>query len=111
MKRTMMLLTILLSATYVLPVQADPITPEEEQFRLCSGTSAKDWGDQKEIEQQVVELGYTLINVRIEKGCWEVKAFDAQKEVYEFYIHPVSKEIVLRKHKAGEQIPNQINIQ
>lgn len=105
MKRIILLLPILYSTTYAMPVYADPISPEEKQFQLCSGTSAKDWGSQEEVEQQVIDLGYSLISVRIEKGCWEVKAFDPQKEVFEFYIHPVTKEIVMRKHKVDEPIP------
>jgi hypothetical protein len=84
------------------PALADPLNPEEPQYQLCSGTSAKDWSNQKDVEQLIIDKGYTLINVRIEKGCWEVKAFDPQREVFEFYVHPVSHEIVLIKHKVDE---------
>ena len=102
MKRTMMLLPLLVGSALAFPAYADPLQPEEEQFQLCRGASIKDWGDPKEIEQKIQDMGYTLIGLRIEKGCWEAKAFDAQKEVYEFYIHPVSKEVILRKHKVDE---------
>lgn len=103
-------LVVALTALVVAPpALADPLNPEEPQFQLCRGTSAKDWGNQKDIEQLIIDKGYTLINVRIEKGCWEIKAFDAQREVFEFYVHPVSRELVLRKHKTDEPAAPETN--
>lgn len=81
------------------PAHADPLQPEEVQSMLCKDVPISSWGDPKEIIQQIKDLGYDPFKIRIEKGCWEVKAFDPQREVYEFYVHPVSKDIVLRKHK------------
>lgn len=83
----------------VPPAHADPLQPEEVQSVLCKDVPISSWGDPKEIIQQIKDLGYDPFKIRIEKGCWEVKAFDPQREVYEFYVHPVSKDIVLRKHK------------
>jgi hypothetical protein len=102
MKRTMMPLPILMVCAFAFSAYADPIQPEEEQFHLCKVASIKDWGDPKEIEQQVQDMGYTLIGLTIEKGCWEAKVYDDQKEVYELYIHPKSKEVILHKHKVDE---------
>lgn len=81
------------------PAHADPLQPEEVQSMLCKDVPISSWGDPKEIIQKIKVLGYDPFNIRIEKGCWEVKAFNPQREVYEFYVHPVSKDIVLRKHK------------
>ena len=81
------------------PALADPLQPEELQTQICSKVPIEAWGDPGEIQTMIEEMGYTTLNVRIEKGCWEVKAVDGERQVYEFYVHPVSKEIVLKKHK------------
>lgn len=106
MERIMRSGVILLAACATIaaatPARAAPQQPEEVQTILCKNIPINRWGDPAEIIQKVKDLGYQPLNIRIEKGCWEVKALDAQREVYEFYIHPISHEIVLRKHKPDE---------
>lgn len=99
MKIVYVVAAFFMGSTIAVSAQADPLNPEEKQYLLCKDVSVKSWGNQLDIEQIVKNLGYTPFNSRIEKGCWEVKAYDTHNEIYEFYIHPVSQEIVLRKHK------------
>ena len=105
MKRFVMsglaILTVGAGMAAALPAHADPL-PEEAQSILCKNVPISSWGDPKEVIDQVKDLGFEPFNIRIEKGCWEVKAHDPQGEVYEFYVHPVSKEVVLRKHKIDD---------
>lgn len=107
MKRTILLIATMCWVAYALfpagnSAMADPIQPEEPQYLLCKKVPMKAWGDPAEIQKQIEDLGYTITNVRIEKGCWEVKAFDANDQVYEFYVDPVSKDIVLKRHKPSK---------
>lgn len=107
MNRTITLIAAMCLMAFVISptgnaALADPLQPEELQNQICTKVPMSAWGDPAEIQKQIEDLGYTAINVRIEKGCWEVKAFDADNQVFEFYVHPVSKEIVLKKHKPAE---------
>ena len=104
MNRNILQAAVMCSVAYVIlstdnSAVADPIQPEEPQFILCKNIPIKAWGDPAEIVKQIEDLGYTILNLRIEKGCWEVKTFDSNHQVYEFYVHPISKDIVLKKHK------------
>ena len=110
MKRTIPLIAAACSVAYVLfptgnAALADPLQPEEPQSQICTQVPMSAWGDPAEIQKLIEDMGYTTMNVRIEKGCWEVKAFDADHQVFEFYVHPVSKDIVLKKHKPAESAP------
>lgn len=103
MKRAVFLSIAVFVANYTAPAFADPLTPEEPQFVLCEKVSLHAWGDPKEIEMQVQDLGYEPISTRIEKGCWEVKAINARQDVFEFYIHPATKDVVMQKQKPNSE--------
>ena len=104
MKYKLFTIAMVVSASYVAlsvhnPSMADAIQPEDPPYFLCENVPISAFGDSADIERQIEEQGYAIINIRIEKGCWEVKALDANQQVYEFYAHPITRKIVHMKQK------------
>ncbi|OFX11395.1 MAG: hypothetical protein A2516_07010 [Alphaproteobacteria bacterium RIFOXYD12_FULL_60_8] len=96
--RQILVTSLALLALLPSPLRADPLTPEEEQFLLCKNNVGT-WIDSTAAVNVVKELGYEAFKLTVEKGCYEVTAYDRDKNVFEFYIHPISGELLLKKRK------------
>ena len=68
---------------------------------MCDDVALEGWSSEEEVMQTVRDMGFTPTAIKVEKGCWEIKAYNAEKQVYEFYIHPTRGDLMMRRYKGG----------
>ncbi|MCB1754878.1 MAG: PepSY domain-containing protein [Gammaproteobacteria bacterium] len=62
--------------------------------RLCGKTPDSEWMSKDEVKAKAAEMGYDVRKIKVEDGCYEVYAKDAQGKKVELFMHPVSAEVV-----------------
>jgi len=80
---------IALAATVALPIAAQATT--------CTGGPQDQWMSQDQAAATATALGYSVRQVKIEDGCYEVYAKDKQGNRVEAYLDPVTGAVVKTK--------------
>lgn len=60
----------------------------------CDSGPEEGWQAQEVLQQRLAAEGWTVRRIKIDGGCYEVYALDAQGERVEAYFHPVTLEPV-----------------
>lgn len=60
----------------------------------CDSGPEEGWQKQEVLEQRLEDQGWTVRRIKVDGGCYEVYALDAEGQRVEAYFHPVTLEPV-----------------
>ncbi|MEZ5870691.1 MAG: PepSY domain-containing protein [Nitratireductor sp.] len=66
----------------------------EASSKDCGSVPQAQWMSKEVLTQKATELGYTVRNVKVEDGCYEVYGIDSKGARVEAYFHPATGEVV-----------------
>lgn len=87
---------LLISAATVLMLAA----PAFAEGMKCDSPSQDQWMTKEALTAMYVDKGFDVKNIKIEDGCFEVYAKDANGARVEIYVDPVTGEAVKTKSKG-----------
>jgi hypothetical protein len=94
--RTLILVTLAASAAFAVPALASD-DDASGSLKSCGNAPKVEWKSETDIRQSAEGLGYKVRNIKVEDGCYEVYAFNAEGARVEAYLNPVSGELVREK--------------
>ena len=69
----------------------------------CGNAPRAQWLPEATIISKVTDLGYTITKVKVDDGCYEIKATDKNGAKIELYVNPASGEVVKPLPRASEK--------
>ena len=73
---------------------ASPQVASATGLATCDSGSPDGWQPAEKLTAKLTEKGWTVRNVKVDGGCYEVYAIDDKGERIEAYFHPVTLERV-----------------
>ena len=81
---------VIVSVIATMPFQAASATG----LATCDSGSPDTWQPQEKLTTMLKEKGWTVRNIKVDGGCYEVYALNDKGERVEAYFHPVTLERV-----------------
>jgi hypothetical protein len=66
----------------------------------CTSEPRSKWMERKSIRDQVEALGYKVIEIEVENGCYAIEVRDKNGKELDLYLDPVTGKIVRREEDS-----------
>lgn len=83
----------LAGAVLSVVVLGGPAFAEEAEGAMCPRSANAQLMTKDQLTAKLETMGYNVRGIEPQKGCWEVKGFDANGKRVEFHIDPVTAQI------------------
>jgi hypothetical protein len=99
LKRTIILATVLAAAAGSAMASDDDRDDRRVSRAYCTASPAT-WLPVDQLTQKLKEKGYTVRELEVSHGCYEVEAIDANGVRVAFYVDPATGEVVNRARRS-----------